>query len=167
MKDLFTIENVTCESLCDLLAINFGSKKLTMPYQLGFEVLNAILLAAKMAMCYEQVASKHWRELAKLEGWKDEVNTKYHRGFRRSTEVPNVKDCDVAFENQLVRLEVLPQKGNEILYVKFHFSDAFKIYRAGRIACREAKSWAGDCSKIWSGRAHLSTAEENDKLRVS
>jgi len=135
------------------------------PYRLGFEILNDALSACKQAMNYEAVASKHWRELAALTTWREETPGT-HRGFRLSGRLPNVLECNVAYENQLVRLEFIPREGSEILFAKIHFSDMFKIYRAGRIACRTAKAWAGDASRIWGGSANLRTAEENDKLRV-
>lgn len=167
MKDLFLIKSVTSEALNDLWVLNLGTKRLTLSYRLGFEVLTAVLLACKMAMNYEQVASKHWRDLAALTTWREEAGTVTHRGFRCSYEMPTVKNCDVAYENNLVRLEFYPTDGSDMLTAKVHFSDAFTLYREGRIACRSAKQWAGDSSRIWGGHAGLRDAEANDKLIVS
>lgn len=167
MKNIFLYESVSSEAHQDLWVLRLGSNRLTLPYHLGFEILNAIWLACKMAMRYEGIASKHQAEFIKL----DELPPlamalpEPHRGFRRSRELPNVENINVAFENQLVRLEIYPYQG-EMLTAKIHYSDAFIIYRDGRRACKVAKRWAGDGSRIWNGRAHLSTVEENDKLRV-
>jgi hypothetical protein len=166
MKDLFTFESVQSETRNDLWVLTLGPNVLTMPYRQGFEVLTAILLACKMAMNYEQVASKHWRELANLTTWRDEAGTVTHRGFRSSNEIPSVKNCDVAYENNLVRLEFYPTDGGAMLTAKVHFADAFALYRGGRIACRAAKMWAGDSSRIYGGHAALRDAEHNDKLIV-
>lgn len=164
VKDLFTFESVTSETRTDLWVLILGPNTLTMYYRLGFEVLTAILLACKMAMNYEQIASKHWREFAALTTWRDEAGTKTHSGFRSSYELPSVKNCDVAYERNLVRLEFYPRDGGDMLTAKIHFSDAFILYRAGRIACRNAKHWAGDTSPIRGGHAALRDAEDNDKL---
>jgi len=171
VEDLFTFEAVTSETHYDLWVLNLksdGSKRLTITYQMGFTILSDILLACKMAMCYEQVASKHWREFAKLTTWREEAEDAeaVHPIYRRSRELPNVKAYNVAYENNLVRLEFFPEGGGDMLTAKIHFSDAFKLYRGGRIACRTSKHWAGDTSRIYSGRAHLADAEDNDKLIV-
>jgi len=167
MKDLFLLKSVTSEALNDLWVLNLGTNRLTISYRMGFEVLTAVLLACKMAMNYEQVASKHWRALAALTSWRDEAGRVTHRGFRSSNEIPSVKNCDVAYENNLVRLEFYPMDGGDMLTAKVHFSDAFSLYRGGRIACRTAKMWAGDSSRIWGGHAGRRDAEDNDKLLVS
>lgn len=166
MKDLFTFKSVRSEALDDLWLLRLGSERLTIAYRIGFEVLNDILLACKMAMNYEQVASKHWRELAALTTWRDEVGTVMHSRFRSSYEIPSVKTCDVAYENNLVRMEFYPTDGGDMLTAKIHFSDAFILYRGGRIACHTAKRWAGDTSRILGGHAALRDAEDNDKLIV-
>lgn len=167
MKDIFVYESVTSETHLDLWVLHLASNRLTLPYHLGFEVLNAIWLACKMAMRFEGVASKHQAEFLKLNELPPLAVAlpEPHRGFRRSQEIPNVEDVDVAFENQLVRLEFHPYTG-PMLTAKIHYSDAFTIYRDGRRACKVAKRWAGDGSRIWNGRAHLADAEDNDKLMV-
>lgn len=164
MKDLFTFKSVTSEALNDLWVLCLGSKRLTIGYRIGFEILNDILIACKMAMNYEQIASKHWREFAALKTWRDEAGTITHSRFRSSYEVPSVRDCAVAYENNLLRLEFHPTDGGDMLIAKIHFSDAFVLYRGGRIACRTAKQWAGDTSRILGGHAALRDAEDNDKI---
>jgi hypothetical protein len=166
MNDVFVYESVTSETYQDLWVLHLGPNRLTLPYHLGFEILNAIWLACKMAMRYEGIASKHQAEFLKLDELPPLTTLPQpHRGFRRSRKLPNVREIDVAFEKQLVRLEIYPYQG-EMLTAKVHYSDAFTIYRDGRRACKVAKRWAGDGSRIWSGRAHLADAEDNDKLRV-
>ena len=168
MKGVFLYRSVVNETEQDLWVLILGSNRLTLPYQLGFEILNAIWLACKMAMRYEGIASKHQAEFIKLDELPSlaMVLPEPHRGFRRSRVLPNVENINVAYENQLVRLEIYPYQG-EMLTAWLHYSDAFVIYRDGRRACKVAKRWAGDGSRIWNGRAHLADAEDNDKLMVS
>ena len=163
MKDLFVYESVTSESQFDLWVLQLAANRLTMPYQLGFEILSSVLQACKFAMNYEQVASKHWREFAQLEtmGTPSDV---LNRKFRRSQILPNVLDCAVAYENNLVRMEFYPAGGGDMLIAKFHYYDCFKLYRHGRAACRTAKAWAGDSARILNFRADLRDAEDNDKI---
>lgn len=166
MKDIFLYKSVTSETCKDLWVLNIGANRLTLPYPLGFEILNDLWLACKMAMRYEGIAPKHQAEFLKLDQLPPLATVRNpHRGFRRSREVPTVQEVNVAFENQLVRLEFFPYEG-EMLTAKFHYSDAFTVYRDGRRACKLAKAWAGDSSPIKNFRAHLSTAEEFDKLQV-
>lgn len=167
-KDLFTSESVTSETELDLWVLRLGPKRLTMAYQTGFELLNGVLLASKFAMRYEKVSPKHWLEFAYLNSTKHFVATVgTHRGFRRSALVPNVRAWEVFFENQLVVIEFYPLTGNEKLVAKFYYVDMFEIYSDARIACKNAKAWAGDSSRIWNGRAHLTTAEENERLGLN
>jgi len=166
VNDIFLYTSVTSETHNDLWVLNLGSNRLTLPYHLGFEILNDLWLACKMAMRYEGIASKHQAEFLKLDELPPLATVrKPHRQFRRSLLVPTVQEVNIAFENQLVRLEFYPYEG-EMLTAKFHYSDAFTVYRDGRRACKLAKAWAGDSSRIKNFRAHLSTAEEFDKLQV-
>lgn len=166
MKDLFVYRSVTSESQFDLWVLQLGTNRLTMPYQLGFEILSAVLQACKFAMNYEQIASRHWREFANLQDILASAGDALNCGFRRSQILPNVLDCDVAYENNLVRMEFHPAGGGDMLTAKFHYYDCFQLYREGRAACRTAKAWAGDSARIMNIRADLRDAEDNDKLRV-
>ncbi len=167
MKDLFLDRQVTSVNDQDLWAFRLGSKRLTMAYPMGFELLNGILLACKQAMQYEAVSPLRWLQFAKLNSTKNFIaTTGTHRGFRRSLKVPNVKAWEAFVEGPLVVLEFYPHEGSETLVAKIHYADMFSIYSSARIACKNAKAWAGDSSRIWNGRAHLSTVEENAKLKA-
>lgn len=161
MGDVLKQTSVSSEVLYDLWVFNLESNRLTLPYQVGFELLNGMLLACKMAMRYEGCSASQWREFAKLKETPPRV-TPLNRGFRRSRESANVASWSCAFERQLVVLTFVPVSGGS-LTVRFHFSDCFEVYRRARAACKEAKAWAGDSSRQWSGCAHLTDAEENYK----
>jgi hypothetical protein len=157
MEDLLKFEDVQSANLEDLLVMKFGKKTASLANPAGFELCNGMLLACKMAMKHEGVSAKTWMEFAQLN-----VASRFmgpaHRGFRRSQQQPNVHRYDVQYQGALVILVFTPWKGSEKLTVKFHYSDAFKIYRITRDACRDAKRWAGDGSRIWNGRAALRNA---------
>jgi hypothetical protein len=157
MKDVFKKAVMRCASKYDFVYVFLGAHTIKVPYQTGFEILTGIRMAAKMSMRHEGYSAKDWQAFAKLD--RNEPNSvptnKFHR---RSSETANVKTWSVRWENSLVIIEA-----NE-LTAKMHYSDAFYLYVNMRLACRQAKAWAGDQSRTLRGAAYLNDAEENYRL---
>lgn len=158
MKDLFLSQVVSTTAMFDLLIMRFGPHKIKIPYQTGFEILNSMRMAAKMAMRYEGCKTKQWGELAELDKIEPgEFAFPRHHQFRRSNESPNIGEWSVRFEKALVVLQF------DELTVKLHYADVLKMYRGMKAKLREAKAWAGDTSRTVRIGAHLTDAEENYK----
>ncbi len=162
MKDLFLSRVVSSAALFDMLVLRFGPHTVKVPYQTGFEILNSMRMAAKMAMRYEGCKTKQWGELAELDKIEPgEFAFPRHHQFRRSNETSDVQEWSVQFVKELVVLRF------DELTVKLHYADVLSMYRGMKAELRKAKAWAGDTSRTIRIGAHLTDAEENYKLGYS
>jgi len=159
MKDLFTAEQVNVQQGLDLVQLQLGSNKIRLYYQTVFKICSSLQGASKLAMQHEGVNASLWAKLAVYDS--TDVGVPLHFEYRRSGNVANLTNWKVAFEGALVVLTL------DDLTAKFHYTDAAKLTVWLRRAAKQAKNWSGDRSRQWSTFAHLSDAEENDKIAYS
>ncbi len=157
MSDVLLKDHVSVDTLCDLVILRLGTNELKIPYQTGFEVVNALRMACKLTMRHEGVQIPDWRKVL------DTVRTELpkvvslHPQFRRSLEAANVRTWSIKWEGSLVILVF-----ND-LTCKMHYSDGLRLHLMLRAGANNAKRWAGDTSKAMRMTAFLNDAEENYK----
>lgn len=156
MKDLFTAEQVNVQQGLDLVRLQLGSNDIRLYYQTVFKICSSLQGASKLAMQHEGNKPELWAKLAQYD--RADIGVPLHFEYRRSGLVTNLTNWKVAFEGALVVLTL------DDLTAKFHYTDAAKLTVWLRRAGKQAKNWAGDKSRQWSTFAHLSDAEENDKV---
>lgn len=159
MPDVFARQQVSAESDHDLVVMRIGSHEITAPYQTVFEMLQHVLIAAKMASSTDGNSPKVWRDFVEHENDPDEVVMSRH--FRKSTKPWNLQRYKIMYEGSLVVLCF-----NELV-AKFHYADVLQFHTMVRHAAKRAKAWAGDSAKLLNIGAYLSTAEENYRLGLS
>lgn len=163
MSVILTLEKVAAEADHDMVRLTFGTEHPLVPYMTGFEIVADTRVASKMALREEGNDVKLWREMSLIGRERPDPVTA--RRFRRSHLVPNVSDWKVQYfpGSPLIVLTFVPWPSGRTLVVKMHYSDSLKFYTKFRFACREAKAWAGDSSRLYSSSAYLSDGEENYK----
>jgi len=154
---VLTQQNVGVDSLYDLVILKLGDRRLRIPYQNVFEIVNNMRMAAKMAGRHEGVAPPSWRQVLESVRGQLPEPAKRHPHFRRSMEQPNVKNWRVGGEGSLVVLNF------DDLEFKTHFSDALRLMELMRAHAHRAKNWAGDTSKSMRMTANLTDAANNAK----
>jgi len=159
MNCLFLKRRVNVRPLYDMVVMTFGNQKPKVPYQTAIEICNGIRMAAKMAMRYEGNKAKEWRKFIELD--KDEFVVRAHSKFRRSREVPTVKNWRVDWKGAIVVLCL------DELTVQIHYAEALELYMQIRVAARQSKAWAGDRSYTKRVTAYLNDGEENYKYGYS
>ena len=161
MTDILQKDHVSATSDHDLAVLRLGSHTLRMYYPTTFEIVQAIRVAAKLAMRHEGVNPPSWREVLGSLGTQLPDHVPRHKSYRRSGLVSNVNQWSVAWENQLVVLKF------DELTCKLHYSDALRLHVLLRAAAHNAKRWAGDTTRAIRSIGYLADAEENDKLNVA
>lgn len=155
MGDVLKQTSVSAVAEEDTVVVTFGSTEVRLLYQTGFEITRAMRMACKMAMKHEGVPNTEWRKLA-ASSRSDGPIPRPHHCFRRSRGASaSISVWRVAFEGSLVCLHL----GDTV--VRMHYADAFQLHTWIRRASKCAKAWAGDQSRMVSGIAYLSDAEEN------
>ena len=162
MSAVFTLEHVSTSPRYEFVVMRFGDQRPMVPYQTAFKILNGVASAARHAMRFEAVATKHWRTLAHIDA--DTVTFPAHFEPRRSRLHSNVSNWRVDVEQQIVVLYFETRNNKKALTVRLHYADALQWYMMARLSAREAKAWAGDDTKAMSVNAYLTDAEQNDKL---
>lgn len=148
----------------DIVFLSVEGRTISCWYQDGFALAQDIRLACKQAMQFEQTAARHWRDLAEIA--ENEREIKPNATYRRSRIQPNLKLWETACEGPVVVITFIDHSGGTF-EAKTHFSDALKLHAAVRVSSQSAKAWAGDFSKVRRVIGTLTSAEENDKLRVN
>ena len=161
MSEILKFRQVNASSAVDMVGLKFDHDRLLMYYQTAFKMAAALCMAAKMAGRYEGVQPRLYRDFIHLAGLPGRPST--HREYRRSRHMPNFDKWEVGGKRNLVFMRFERNDGNELI-IWMHYSDAFKLYTRFRHSAREAKAWAGDDGRVWTTRAHLTTAEHNDKF---
>jgi hypothetical protein len=139
----------------DLVVIRLGRLRPMLPYQNALELAAGLRVACKDAARYDRAPATFWRDMDL-----DDLNDcpTPHKGFRRSTLVPNVKGYEVQVNPPLVTLlfDGVP--------VDIEYESGIKLHQAIRRAGRRAKAWAGDTSTDRRMLGNLTSAEEDDRL---
>ena len=158
MDKVLTKQHCAASSVCDIVGLKFGERRLAMFYQTAFNIAAGLRQSAKLAARYEGVRTNNWDGQIKAHLHNYHSDEPFNREYRRSGHKPNFSKWSVGHTDNLVWLKF------DELTVRIHYENAFELYGWLRNEAASAKRWAGDSSKIWSSRAHLVDAEENDKI---
>jgi hypothetical protein len=139
----------------DLVVIRLGDLRPTVPYQTALKIAAALRMGCKQAARYDRAPATFWRDVD-IEDLND--SPRPHKGFRRSTLVPNVKDYEVRVNPPLVGL-FFDGVGKEVTY-----EDGIRLHQMIRRAGRRAKAWAGDISRDSRMLGNLTDAEDDHRL---
>lgn len=127
---------LTAKANLDMVEITLGSMGARVPYQSAFEIAQGMKVTARMVAIRDRAPAAFDRGI-KGPDLKDVPKT--HRGFRRSTLVPNFKHWELRLtSDQLVGI-VFDSTMTEICY-----EDAIHLAGVIRLEARRAKAWAGD-----------------------
>ncbi len=157
MSGVMTFQQCRAASMYDMVGLQLGSDRFLMFYQTAFEMAASVCMHAKLAGRHEGVHPRLFREFINHNTLDERAPM--HRGYRRSSEVPNFYRWTVASKDSLVRMTF------DDVTKTMHYSDAFKVYTQFRQEARNAKAWAGDSGRQWTTRAHLTDAEADDKIQ--
>ena len=158
MRGLVKPTNVAVAQALDLVQWTLGDRKIRLYYQTALNLAGAMRVAAKACMGIGGENSRIWRDLAKYE--RDAPPIVYHREYRRSGELSNLKAWRVDVEGELVAVYL------DDLVAKFEFDLALMAQAALHRAAQQAKGWAGDDSTAFVITARLTDAAENDRLGI-
>jgi hypothetical protein len=158
MDKVLTKQHCAASNTCDMVGLMFGEHRLAMFYQTAIKIAAGLRQSAKLAARYEGVRADKWDGAIKAHLHNYHEDTPFHREYRRSEHRPNFSKWSVGHSGNLVWLKF------DELTVRIHYENAFELYGWLRNEAQKAKRWAGDGGRQWSGRAHLTDAEENDKI---
>ena len=134
----------------DMVQIRLGAIRPLMPYGAALELAAHLRVACKEAMPFYAAPPRSWRDLD-TEDLDD--CPRPHRGFRRSTRVPNYRAWS-CHARRAPLITVVFDGVETDLDLEF----AIRIHVSIRRAGRRAKAWAGDRSKTLRITARLSDA---------
>lgn len=139
----------------DMVNIQIGDLRPRIAYQSAFEIAHALRMACKSA-------ARHDRQQATFVNDVDvedlEDCPRPNRQFRRSNQVPNVKNWRVCY--QKAEVAILFDGRGEI----FGYEDGIRLHQMIRRAGRRAKAWAGESQKNITMLANLTDAEDDYRL---
>ncbi len=151
-------QHVAANRVQDMVGLKFGDHRIAMYYQDAFRLAAGIRQSAKLAARYEGVRANLWNDHIEKALYDYKAPILMNPFYRRSEHRANFTKWRVGHEKNLVRFEF------DELVVHIHYENAFELYGWLKNEAANAKRWAGDHSKLWSTRAALVDAEENDKI---
>jgi hypothetical protein len=142
----------------DMVVITLGDLRPRVAYQTALEFAHYLRMACKGAARHDRAPATFWPDVD-MEDLND--CPRPHRGFRRSTQAPNVTSCKAAYQGAEVAV-LFDGRG-----VIVGYEDGIKLHQMIRRAGRRAKAWAGDDRKGRTMLANMTDAEEDYKLGLS
>lgn len=140
MSGVLTRHDVSVCQTLDMVWLSIDSRRFELYYLTSSRIAGGLRVACKAAMGIAGGDAKLWRD---LEDYEQRQNyPPFHYEYRRSCCATNIKSWSVRLNRELVTLVF----DAEVKFT-FHCTDGIKLASQLNVACKMAKSWAGDASK--------------------